>query len=117
MSYFLFLDDIRIPSQVKWVDIPAANWVIVRSFEEFVKMIEKKGVPYFVSFDHDLGIDAMMAANRGEVYKGHEKTGYDCALWLFQKCAEQGVDFPKWTCHSINPIGKRAIEQLLNKAR
>lgn len=116
MSYHLFLDDIRVPSQVKWVDLPPANWVIVRSYEDFVKTIESKGVPVFVSFDHDLSMDAMIAANRGEIYRGPEKTGLDCAFWLFQKCASEGLKFPQWACHSINPIGRRAIEQLLSKA-
>lgn len=115
--YYLFLDDLRMPGQVKWVDLPAANWTIVRSYDEFVKTVSAKGIPMFVSFDHDLGIDAMMAANRREVYSGPEKTGYHCALWLLQKCADEGLKFPKWTCHSINPVGRRAIEQLLNKAR
>jgi len=113
IPYHLFLDDFRIPTQVKWVDLPAANWVIVRSYQEFVATIEREGMPGFISFDHDLGMDAMLAVNRGEVYRGHEKTGYDCALWLAEKCHSEGRPFPRWLCHSINPVGRAAIQQLL----
>ena len=46
-SYNLYLDDIRTPKK--------GDWVIVRSFEDFVGTIVTKGLPNEISFDHDLG--------------------------------------------------------------
>ena len=57
MSYSLFLDDCRMPHQVNWVRIPDVEYEIVRSYEDFVAKIEKKGLPEFVSFDHDLCVE------------------------------------------------------------
>lgn len=55
MTYNLFLDDERNPSDVNWVMLPhKVNWEIVRTYNEFKNMILKKGVPAFVTFDHDL---------------------------------------------------------------
>ena len=58
---FLFLDDIRNPSDVgNYIRASLAelfskeNWIIVRNYKEFCNYIEKKGVPNVVSFDHDL---------------------------------------------------------------
>ena len=63
MVYNLFLDDIRFPEdcfeyahQTVYI---TTDWIIVRSYDEFVKMIETNGVPYMVSIDHDLGIEAL----------------------------------------------------------
>src|SRR6202008_2485989 len=59
MSYYLFLDDQRIPSDVSWIDLPIANWDIVRSYDEFIDIINKNGIPQFIRYDHDLGPQAM----------------------------------------------------------
>ena len=37
----LFLDDLRYPKEVKWIDIGLGPWEIVRSYDEFVKFILK----------------------------------------------------------------------------
>lgn len=61
MSYNLFLDDIRNPSDcIHYMYTPiytSVDWVIVRNYNEFVKTIEEKGLPEIVSFDHDLGLN------------------------------------------------------------
>ncbi len=59
MSYNLFLDDFRMPADVvlympKCAYYTDREWVIVRSYDEFVKTIEEMGIPQAVSFDHDL---------------------------------------------------------------
>ncbi len=117
MSYHLFLDDERKPLGVKWVDLPAANWVIVRSYDQFVQTVTARGLPTFVTFDHDLGPESMAAVIKGEVYRGREKTGLDCAKWLVEKCLDEHAALPRWTVHSLNPIGRENIAEYLKQAQ
>lgn len=55
---FLFLDDIRVPldtyTYTHKTIFAEKNWEIVRSYTEFIEWITKNGLPYFISFDHDL---------------------------------------------------------------
>lgn len=87
--YKLFLDDVRPP--------PDIDWITVNSYKEFVNKITKDGLPYFVSFDHDLA-DEHYPWNQPDqskptidysIYK--EKTGYDCAKWLLQYCRDKKI--------------------------
>jgi hypothetical protein len=116
MSYKLFLDDERLPSQVKWVQLPLGPYTTVRSYKKFVECIERLGIPSFVTFDHDLGQEHYAAGIAGatptyDSYK--EKTGYDCAKWLVNYCCEKGVKFPDYEVHSMNIIGKQNIIQYI----
>jgi hypothetical protein len=122
MSYKLFLDDERIPEQVKWVQLPLAPWAIVRSYAAFVSIIQKHGIPSFVTFDHDLAEEHYRPSmyNPDKHYTQYytdgtfkEKTGYDCAKWLCEYCAEKNVDFPEYTVHSMNPIGRENIHSII----
>ncbi len=45
----LYLDDIR--------DLPDSSYTLVRSYEEDIAFIKANGIPSFISFDHDLGVD------------------------------------------------------------
>jgi hypothetical protein len=92
--YKLFLDDERDPPEGQH------DWVIVRSFDQAVSLVESQGFPGFVSFDHDLGVG---------------KTGMDFARWLVDRDLERH-DMPavfNFVVHSQNPIGKGNIEGLL----
>lgn len=122
MSYYLFLDDVRVPKDVKWVTLPAVNWVIVRNYDEFVKTITEKGLPFFISFDHDLGEEHYPRTGHGgriqlpkvipyDTYK--EKTGYHCAQWLVNHCHEHKKRLPVFIVHSLNSVGKENIYHLL----
>lgn len=55
MAYKLFLDDIRTVEMVykNWTD---QDFVIVRNFDDFKKVILSKGLPAYISFDNDLGL-------------------------------------------------------------
>jgi hypothetical protein len=86
VSYKLWLDDLR-PS-------PDDMWIVIRSYSNFVKCIEERGLPEFISFDHDLG---------------EGPTGYDCAKWLVDK--ECLVEY---TVHSANIVGRSNIIGLLD---
>lgn len=126
MSYYLFLDDVRQPSQVTWVRYPEIrDWVVVRDYAQFVDTIKKKGVPVFVSFDHDLADEHYRPSmyNPDRHYSSYyhngtfkEKTGYDCARWLAEYCISNRHDLPNWVCHSMNPIGRENIESIMISA-
>lgn len=86
----LFLDDLRtVPS----------GFVGVRSYKEFTDFIINNGLPDFISFDHDLGL---------------EESGYDCAKWLVNYCLDNNIRLPQFDVHSQNPVGKENIKSLLN---
>ena len=112
-NYNLFLDDVRLPNHVTWVDLPAnQHYSLVRNYQEFVDLITLRGIPKFVTYDHDLA----------DKHYGHglknddipydqyaEKTGYDCAKWLVDYCMKKGVKHPPYQVHSMNPVGKSNI--------
>ena len=119
MSYYLFLDDIRYPSQVNWVSLPEnVEWKIVRSFDEFTNFIKVNGLPKFISFDHDLAdehykLGHVSAFTKFDYNKVTEKTGYHCAKWLVEYCLERKLPPPNWVTHSMNPIGCENINSIL----
>lgn len=104
--YFLFLDDERVPQQVTWVKSVGAydsyTWEIVRSFDQFVACVQEKGLPEFISFDHDLGDT-----------HANERTGHTCAKWLVDYCLDHNAACPLFVVHSQNPEGARNIHGLL----
>lgn len=112
-QYSIFLDDERHPRDVTWVTLgmfgiryaPTANRtnnppnrIIARNYKQFVAFIEKHGLPEEVSFDHDLG---------------EGKNGYDCAMYLTQRCAELNEKLPFVEVHSKNPVGAQRIVSAL----
>jgi hypothetical protein len=111
MSYHLFLDDIRDPSWVHWMRLPrppGEEWVIVRSHEEFVGAIQERGLPDFISFDHDLDQEGQIE---------YELTGMDCAKWLVEFCLDADLAVPEFSVHSQNPPGRDNIQGLLSSLR
>ncbi len=107
---FIFLDDIRKPSDVK--DIPQYPYTVVRNYGEFVRVVTDyysyfEKLPTFISFDYDLS---------EEHYAGdYSKTesGLDCVKWLAGFCRDKGLKFPEYHVHSLNPHAKSNIEYLL----
>ena len=77
---------------------------VVRSYDAFVDYIQQKGLPHFISFDNDLGLDT-----NGEL----AKDGYAAAKWLVY---ESGLDLKNLTfkVHSANPVAAEQIRGLLN---
>lgn len=118
MSYKLFLDDVRNPPDVKWIELPLGPWVIVRNFLDFKVVISNRGLPSHVSFDHDLAAEHYDSAlwrksSITDYAKLKEQTGYDCAYWMTQYCIDFDQDLPSYTVHSLNPVGKDRILALL----
>lgn len=119
MNYNLFLDDIRMPSDVysytfryMYLDL---EWTIVRNFNEFIQTITKNGIPEYLSFDHDLAnihYNNQLPINYDEY---EEKTGYHCAKWLIDYCIDNKLDLPKNIfIHTMNVEGGKNIASLFN---
>lgn len=118
----LFLDDVRSAEMVfmNTIDPVYENnneWEIVRSFNEFVSYIEEKGLPEFISFDHDLDFEHYKLENQQDIdYEKMEiKTGFHAAQWLVNYCADNKLKLPNYKVHSMNLAGKRNIERILGK--
>jgi len=112
MAYNLFLDDYRKPMSLK----TTLAWDTVKNYNEFVNIIKSRGLPDFISFDHDLA-DAHYTTMNGhteiDYSKATEKTGFHCAQFLIDYCMEKGLTLPKYNVHSMNPVGKENILKLL----
>ena len=76
---------------------------VVRSYTAFINYIKNNGLPQFISFDNDLGLD-----ENGEV----APDGYAAAKWLVY---ESGLDLRnlKFKVHSANPVAAEQIRGLL----
>lgn len=82
------------------------NWIIVRDYFEFVKLIDKSFDDIeLISFDHDLAC-----------YKDDkELTGKDAADYVINYCLDNNKIFPSWYVHSDNTSGKQnIISSILN---
>ena len=121
--YNLFLDDIRVPEDVfNYTGNPIflkEDWIIVRSYDEFVKTITELGIPELVTFDHDLAdIHYDVQDHVDEDYYDlcaaqNEKTGYHCAKWLIYHCIDNELKLPKRVLiHSMNGVGAKNINSL-----
>lgn len=108
-GYSLFLDDYRFPNWVNWVQFPPSHWIIARHYYDFVEIINKHGLPKFVTFDHDLDLHGL---NMGEL---PYKTGVDCAQWLIDYCEANSLLFPNCAIHSTNQICGPRIYNLILK--
>lgn len=134
MSYKLFLDDDRVPKDcVTYMHqrIGARNpiyleegWIVVRDYIQFCATLGHKGIPAFVSFDHDLGacvedyeeMNGILVMKEGTPATKWEKTGYDCAKALVEECIERKCPLPEYAVHSANPVGTENILTFLRNA-
>jgi len=125
MSYNLFLDDIRMPKETFDYTFQQIyleeEWIIVRNYHAFIKLIEGKGIPEIISFDHDLADEhydpqIMNDMSYGEIYDMFdEKTGYHCAKWLIDYCIDNQKELPaRIMIHSMNPAGSMNIKSLFD---
>ncbi|XZF14166.1 cyclic-phosphate processing receiver domain-containing protein [Chitinophagaceae bacterium MMS25-I14] len=103
MPYKLFLDDLRTIDMV-YKNPEEQDFVIVRNVEDFKAIILRDGLPSFISFDNDLGLD-----DTGHI----APDGYAAAKWLVY---ESGTDLRelKFYVHSANPVAAVQIQSLLD---
>ena len=118
-DYRIFLDDIRTPENAwNYMKNPIylkLDWEIVRNFKEFVQIIEDRGIPAMVSYDHDLADihykPDFLKGKYTEFFEYHEETGEDCAKHLIKKL--EGAEHPDWWVHSANPVGAERIRNVI----
>ena len=91
MSYKIFLDDLRKPTDI-YPKTKDGDWVVCRNLAEFKNTIETKGVPDFISFDNDLG-ETM-------------EEGKDAVKWLVWD-KEADIRNMEYTVQSANSSGVR----------
>ena len=124
----LFLDDIRNPIDcTKYMtpsDIYFGDWDIVRNYDEFVNYIKVNGIPDIISFDHDLADEHYdpsmyyLTPTYNEKYETfREKTGYDCVKFMGEYCIENSIPIPICYIHSMNPVGRENIKNVLVNLR
>jgi len=103
--YYLWLDDIRDPmvhyhrvmSTGQLNEIEEIKWV--KDYDECIATITKYGLPYHISFDHDLGEDP--------------RTGYDVAKYIINLLLDNPrIKAPTISVHSDNPVGSENILKL-----
>ena len=120
MKQYIYLDDVRTPTQGVGED--NQPWVIVRSYDEFVEKVNEIGLENIqtISLDHDLGESAMKEWNTN-VYHNYkldydnitEKTGYDCTKWLVEQWMD-GKPVVTVITPSANAIGSANIMGYIN---
>lgn len=123
--YNLFLDDFRNPDDGSMlycrecVDYPEMKWEIARNYDEFKTLIDEKGIPDFISYDHDLydehydvsmwyGLDQYNKVAQGFKHP----TGLECTQYLLDKLGNQY--HPPYRAHTRNPAGKTRIDSLIS---
>lgn len=99
----VFLDDLRTIDMIYDKSV-STQFDLVRNYEDFVAYILKNGLPDFISFDNDLGLD-----QNGNI----ALDGYAAAKWLVY---ESNLDLRnlEFYVHSANPVAAKQIEGLLN---
>jgi hypothetical protein len=121
-DYYLFLDDERFPDRVFWINLPKnVNWTIVRNYNQFVEIVASRGLPVFITYDHDLAdqhysmtSEEVNSSSYEKVLESYdEKTGYSCAKWLINYCIDKKIKHPAYSVHSMNPIGSENIKNLI----
>lgn len=102
MTYKLYLDDVRNP--------PDNTWILARSYDEATDLVCQRGIPEFVSFDHDLA-DEHYGYPNGASHL--EKTGYHFAMFLIELDRSGEMPWPDnfdYAIHSMNPSGRKRIK-------
>jgi len=125
----IFLDDERVPNgAITLIEsnedmyMDNSDWIIIRTYGDFVDWIVENGLPDYISFDHDLGdnftLKSTTTPDRWFDFDGEKEfTGYDCAKWLVDYCMDNGFDIPDFQSHSANPVGRKNIVSYLNNAK
>jgi hypothetical protein len=117
MAYNLFLDDFRMPKDAfeytKLQIYLSVEWIVVRNYYAFITIIQNKGIPDALSFDHDLADEHYVQQKVYDQYS--EKTGYHCAEWLIYYCIDNKKELPATILiHSMNPAGSLNIKSLFD---
>ncbi len=100
MKTLLWVDDYRNPFENDWLNFSPigrnCKVIWVKSYKEAIKFL-KKSWPDAICLDHDLG---------------DEKTGYDIAKYIVDKCIFKNFPLPYYNSQSSNPVGRENIISL-----
>ena len=117
MKYKLYLDDVRYPDL-------HPDWRIARNFHDARWMVKSYGVPYHISFDHDLADVHYEQPDYGHnddpmvfIRVPYEFTGYDFAKWFCYYVLDNDVNLPfdfTYDVHSMNPVGAENIKSFMD---
>lgn len=92
------LDDIRT-IEMMYDHAMVDDFDIVRTYWDFMKCIQQNGLPDFISFDNDLGLD-----KNGKLHL----MGMPPAKWLVYESGQDFVNL-KFHVHLANPIASEQI--------
>lgn len=106
----VLLDDERSLKDITWIKYPEGIWFVdvVRTYWEFKQQVEgmaRLGVlnDYIFSFDHDIQCF--------DPVTNKEYTGAHCLDVLCYICYEDKLPLPICYFHSMNPFGRKAMEE------
>jgi len=96
------------------------DWLVIRTYGDFKRFLEKYGVPRLISFDHDI---APPIEKRAEVPiedwfdlgENREWNGVDCLNLLKDYCLGNNENLPEFLIHTQNPTGYRNLLNDLNR--
>lgn len=120
----LILDDVRDATQCFHVTgnqmYLQLDWVVVKTYDEFVYYIQTHPLPDRISYDNDLCHEHYLEGAYYEYKffnydKVLEKTGYHACLWMIDQCIEHKIQMPESYAHSMNPYGKMKIESAIKQ--
>lgn len=101
MKTLLWVDDARNPFEDDWLNFSpigrSCKVIWAQSYQEAINYLEKEW-PDAICLDHDLG---------------EEKSGYDIAKFIVEKCTNEERNLPKFASQSANPVGRENILSLL----
>ena len=105
MKWKLFLDDERYPPKETEGFRIDNSWVISRNVDDAIWYVTNYGMPFFISFDHDLG--------------AFKQTGMDFAKWLVNYILYNNVSLDDFDffVHSQNPCGAENIRSLMSQLK
>lgn len=102
MQTLLWVDDARNPMEDDWMNFSpiGRNCKVIwaQSYQEAIDFLEKEW-PDAICLDHDLG---------------EEKSGYDIAKYIVDRCIDEGKKLPEFASQSANPVGRENIITLLS---
>jgi len=118
---YLYLDDVREPFQsanyCQNKNYSEKKWHIVRTYQEFKDYITTMGIPEVVSFDYDLTLESYVNTATDEDKIHEYESGYDCLQYLIEACRQQKRQLPSCLIHSMNPVGRKKLYELIFEGR
>jgi hypothetical protein len=88
----IFLDDLRNPIE--------KDFVVVRNYNDFIKLVGDQKEIDCISFDHDLG---------------EERTGYDCICYVEEQVYFRRLKVKEVVIHTANPSVKLKMRAAARK--